>query len=108
MERAGFEIIDVEELRHHYALTLRRWVQALETHREQVVAMVGEATYRVWRLYMGGCAYYFDEGSTNVYQVLTGSAHQPSATPLRRDDLYKKDCLGKTCECEESGRSLSD
>lgn len=103
MEQAGFEIIDVEGLRYHYALTLHHWVQALQTHREQAVAIVGEATYRVWRLYMAGCAYYFNEGSINVYQVLTGSAHQPLATPLRRDDLYKKDCLGKTCKCGESG-----
>ncbi len=90
MEQAGFEIIDLEGLRRHYALTLRHWVQALEAHSEQAVAMVGEATYRIWRLYMAGCAYYFDEGSTNVYQVLAGSAHQPLATPLRRDDLYKE------------------
>ncbi len=102
MEQAGFEIIDVEGLRHHYALTLRHWVEALERHREHAVAMVGEATYRVWRLYMTGCAYYFDEGSINVYQVLVGSAHQPLATPLRRDDLYEKDWAGKECKCGEN------
>jgi cyclopropane-fatty-acyl-phospholipid synthase len=55
--------------------------------REQPVAIVGEATYRVWRLYMTGSAYYFDEGSLNVYQILASSAHQPLAIPLRRDDL---------------------
>ncbi len=99
MEQAGFEIIDVEGLRHHYALTLRHWVQALESNKQQAVAMVGEATYRVWRLYMAGCAYFFDEGSTNVYQVLTAPAHQSLTTPLRRDDLYEKDCVGKTCGC---------
>ncbi len=91
MEQAGFEIIDVESLRRHYALTLRHWVRVLEAHKQQAVAMVGEATYRLWRLYMAGCAYYFDEGSTNVYQVLAAPAHQPLATPLRRDDLYKQD-----------------
>jgi len=102
MEQAGFEIIDVEGLRRHYALTLRHWVQALEACKQQAVAMVGEATYRVWRLYMTGCAYYFDEGSTNVYQVLTAPVHQPLATPLRRDDLYKQNCAGKACKCGES------
>ncbi len=108
MEQAGFEIIDVEGLRRHYALTLRHWVEALEKYREQAVAMVGEATYRIWRLYMAGCAYYFEEGSTNVYQVLAGSAHQPLATPLRRDDLYKKGCVKKTCECDDSKEKSSD
>jgi len=99
MEQAGFEIIDVEGLRRHYALTLRHWVAALEKHRQQAVALVGEAAYRVWRLYMAGCTYYFDEGSINVYQVLAGSAYQPLATPLRRDDLYEKESEGKGCEC---------
>jgi len=102
MEQAGFEIIDVEGLRRHYAMTLRQWVKALETHREQAVAIVGEATYRVWRLYMAGCAYYFDEGSINVYQVLANPARHSLVTPLRRDDIYKKECRGKTCECGES------
>lgn len=90
MEQAGFEIIDVEGLRRHYALTLRRWGQALEAQREQAVALVGEATYRVWRLYMAGCAFYFDEGSTNVYQVLVGHSYHPLTIPLRRKDLYEK------------------
>ncbi len=70
-----------------YALTLRRWLRALEANREQAVNSVGDAAYRVWRLYMAGCAYYFDEGSINVYQVLAGHAHQPLTIPLRRDDI---------------------
>ncbi|ALP54853.1 hypothetical protein Tel_11810 [Candidatus Tenderia electrophaga] len=90
MEQAGFEIIDVEGLRRHYVLTLRQWIKALEVNREQVVELVGDTTYRVWRLYMAGSAWYFDEGSTNVYQVLAGHARQSLATPLRRDDLYEK------------------
>ncbi len=83
------EILDVEGLRRHYALTLRRWVQALQAHRTHAVKTVSEATYRLWRLYMAGSAYYFDRGSVNVYQVLAGQAYQPLATPLRRDDLYR-------------------
>ncbi len=92
MEKAGFEVIDVEGLRRHYALTLRVWVQSLEANREQAVAMVGEASYRVWRLYMSGSAYYFDEGSVNVFQVLVGHDREPLAIALRRDELYAKGC----------------
>jgi len=92
MEKAGFEIIDVEGLRRHYALTLRSWVRALEANREQAVAMVGEASYRVWRLYMSGSAYYFDEGSVNVYQVLVGHDREPLSIGLRRDEMYAKGC----------------
>ncbi len=88
MERAGFELIDSEGLRPHYALTLRRWVAALESRREEEVALVGEPTYRLWRLYMAGSAHYFEQGDLGVYQVLAGIARQPLATPLRRNDLY--------------------
>jgi len=90
MEQAGFEIIDVEGLRRHYNLTLRCWIQALEAHHDRVVDMVGEATYRVWRLYMAGTAYYFDEGSMGLYQVLAGHDRQMQPVPLRRDDLYSR------------------
>lgn len=88
MEQAGFEIIDVEALRRHYNLTLRHWIHALEAHHDKIVDMVGEATFRVWRLYMAGTAFYFDEGSMGLYQVLVGHNRQPQQVPLRRDDLY--------------------
>ncbi|MFV2060088.1 MAG: class I SAM-dependent methyltransferase [Gammaproteobacteria bacterium] len=96
MENAGFEIIDVESLRRHYALTLRRWIKALEENKNKAIAIVGEATYRVWRLYMSGSAYYFDAGSINVYQVLAGHDREPLTVGLRRDELYEKGC-----ECEK-------
>lgn len=89
MERAGFEPLDVECLRRHYVLTLRHWVQALEAGRHEAIACSGEVTYRLWRLYMAGCAYYFDEGSIGLHQVLVGQKHQQQPVPLRRDDLYQ-------------------
>ncbi|GMQ75183.1 MAG: C17 cyclopropane fatty acid synthase CfaB [Gammaproteobacteria bacterium] len=92
MENTGFEIIDVEGLRRHYALTLRCWVKALEANRARAVDVVGEASYRVWRLYMAGSAYYFDEGSINVFQVLTGHDREPLTVGLRRDEMYEKGC----------------
>ncbi len=92
MEDAGFEIIDVEGLRSHYALTLRRWVEALELNKDKAIKLVGEATYRVWRLYMAGSAYYFDEGSINIFQILAGHELEPLAVGLRRDELYAKGC----------------
>ena len=89
MEHAGFEPLDVECLRRHYALTLRHWVQALETGCNKAIACSNEVTYRLWRLYMAGCAYYFDEGSIGLHQVLAGQKHQLQPVPLRRDDLYR-------------------
>jgi cyclopropane-fatty-acyl-phospholipid synthase len=91
MEQAGFEVLDVESLRRHYAMTLRRWVEALEQNREAAITESSEATYRLWRLYMAGSAYYFDDGSLNIYQLLTGHMYsEKMELPLRRDDLYRQ------------------
>ena len=89
MERAGFEIHDVEGLRPHYALTLRHWVRRLEANREAALHDVDEATYRVWRLYMAACALDFESGGMGIYQIL---ASKPNGgewpVPLSRGDLY--------------------
>ena len=89
MEEADFEIFDVEGLRPHYALTLRHWVNRLEDHAEEAVRLVGERTYRIWRLYMTGCAMQFEQGATGIYQMLAVRKESglPSL-PLTRRDLY--------------------
>jgi cyclopropane-fatty-acyl-phospholipid synthase len=90
MERAGFEIHDVEGLRPHYALTLRHWVQRLEERRDEAIAMVGAATYRIWRLYMAACAVEFEAGSTGIYQILASKREQGLwPVPLTRADIYR-------------------
>jgi len=88
MERAGFEIQDVEALRRHYALTLRHWVRRLENQRDAALREVGEQTYRVWRLYMAACAREFEAGGTGVYQILASRRGAESPLPLTRADLY--------------------
>ncbi len=88
MEDAGFETLDVESLRRHYALTLRKWVAKLEKYRQQAIGHSSEVTYRLWRLYMAGCAYYFEEGSIGLHQVLAAQRHEPQVVPLSRDDIY--------------------
>ncbi len=97
MERAGFEIHDVEGLRPHYALTLRHWVARLEDRREEALQYVDEATYRVWRLYMTACALAFEEGGTGVYQILAskrdgGARRGAWPVPLTRRHLYAVRC----------------
>ena len=89
MERQGFEILDLESLRPHYPLTLRHWSRALCARRDAVIAVSSEVTYRLWRLYMAGSAYFFEQGSIGVYQILAGRAHGRPSVPLRRDDLYR-------------------
>ncbi len=70
MERAGFEVRDVESLREHYSATLHCWVSNLEEHWDEAVALVGVARARVWWLYMTASANGFDDGGISVHQVL--------------------------------------
>ena len=90
MEKEGFEILDEEALRPHYVLTLRNWVRALEKNRMKAIAIAGERNYKLWRLYMAGSAYYFNQGSTGIYQILAGINRHPWVLPLRRSGLYTK------------------
>jgi cyclopropane-fatty-acyl-phospholipid synthase len=89
MERAGFEIADVEALRPHYAMTLRHWVARLEGSHAHALEFVAEATYRVWRLYMAACALEFEGGGVGIYQVLAAKrAAGKLPLPLTRRHLY--------------------
>ena len=91
MERAGFEIHDVEGLRPHYALTLRHWVERLEARREEALEEVGEVTYRIWRLYMAACALEFEAGGTGIYQIVASKRDRGTwPVPLTRRDLYRE------------------
>lgn len=69
-EAAGFEIRDVENLREHYAMTLRHWVRRLEARHEEALKYVSEEVYRIWRLYMAGSAHGFKNGQLAIYQTL--------------------------------------
>jgi cyclopropane-fatty-acyl-phospholipid synthase len=88
MEEAGFEILDVESLRPHYALTLGHWLRGLESAHAEIARTVSAATERTWRLYLAGSAHYFRQGSLNVYQILAGHCYADQPVPLRREDLY--------------------
>ncbi|MFK0217614.1 class I SAM-dependent methyltransferase [Streptomyces vinaceus] len=70
LERAGFEVRDVEALREHYALTLRAWVARLEDSWEEAVRLTSPGRARVWRLYMAASALGFEHGRLGVNQVL--------------------------------------
>jgi cyclopropane-fatty-acyl-phospholipid synthase len=89
-ESAGFEIRDVENLREHYALTLRHWLRRLEAHYGEALSFVDEATYRVWRLYLAGSAHGFRCAHIAVYQTLLAKLDSSGQTnlPLTRDDWY--------------------
>ncbi|MEU6893456.1 cyclopropane-fatty-acyl-phospholipid synthase family protein [Streptomyces sp. NPDC046557] len=70
LERAGFEVRDVEALREHYALTLRAWVGRLERHWDEAVRLTSPGRARVWLLYMAASALGFEHNRLGVNQVL--------------------------------------
>jgi cyclopropane-fatty-acyl-phospholipid synthase len=70
LQGAGFEVRNDENLREHYALTLRAWLANLEANWDDAVALVGEGRALVWRLYVAGCIVGFEDRRTELHQVL--------------------------------------
>ncbi|MFE1906413.1 class I SAM-dependent methyltransferase [Streptomyces gardneri] len=70
LEDAGFEVRDVEAIREHYALTLRRWVANLERDWTRAVRLTSPGRARIWRLYMAASAVSFERNRIGVNQFL--------------------------------------
>ncbi|MFJ8489277.1 class I SAM-dependent methyltransferase [Streptomyces sp. NPDC094038] len=85
LERAGFEVRDVESIREHYARTLRRWVANLEAEWPRAMRLTGPGRARVWRLYMAASALAFEHNRIGVNQVLAVRTPDSGASglPLR-------------------------
>ncbi|WP_024694444.1 C17 cyclopropane fatty acid synthase CfaB [Pseudomonas syringae] len=91
ISEAGLEVVDVESLRAHYAMTLEHWSARLESRLGEAAAMVPEHTLRIWRLYLAGCAYGFARGWINLHQILAVKPFADGGTglPLTREDVYR-------------------
>jgi len=89
MQDLGLEVRHAENLREHYALTLKGWCENLVTNWDESVREVGEGTAKVWGLYMAGSRLSFERNEIQLHQVLAvkpdadGNAH----FPLRPDWL---------------------
>lgn len=79
MQQGGLEVHDVENLRRHYARTLKLWSQRFETHWDELRREVGEQRFRIWRVYLAACAYAFDIDNIAIFQVVAGKAGMQSA-----------------------------
>ncbi|MGE3805186.1 MAG: class I SAM-dependent methyltransferase [Gemmataceae bacterium] len=90
-ELAGFEIRDVENMREHYALTIRHWIKRLEERHDEIVKITDEVTYRIFRIYLAGSHEGMRLGNYQLNQVLFSKpAEEGNAQlPLTRDDWYK-------------------
>jgi cyclopropane-fatty-acyl-phospholipid synthase len=67
---AGLEILDMEDLRPLYPLTLLHWARRLKAQREKAITATGAHKYRIWRMFMPTKAYAFDHGWLSVCQTL--------------------------------------
>ena len=83
--RVGFELTDVQSLRPHYALTLKAWVERLETSYDRARELVDEEVYRTWRIYMAASRRGFEDGTLDVAELLLArpDVHSPAHLPLR-------------------------
>ncbi len=97
MERCGLEVLDVENLRRHYAPTLDAWAERFERRWDEIHALdpvrFDERFRRVWRSYLIGCAEMFRSsvGYTHLFQVLFSKGNVTTASyPMGREHVYER------------------
>jgi cyclopropane-fatty-acyl-phospholipid synthase len=88
MSAAGLEVADVESLRRHYARTCHEWAGRLERNRGDAVRIAGGKRFRIWQIYLAGCAYGFANDWMNLYQVLACRSAGRNPLPLTREYVY--------------------
>jgi cyclopropane-fatty-acyl-phospholipid synthase len=97
MERAGLEVVDIENLRRHYALTLDAWAERFDANWEKIRALdpkkFDERFRRVWRVYLYGCAEMFraPRGYTHLFQIVFSRGNITQRNyPMSRGFLYEQ------------------
>ena len=100
MERAGLEVIDIENLRRHYALTLDAWAERFDRNWERIRELdprrFSERFRRVWRVYLYGCAEMFRSpiGVTHLFQIVFAKGNvSRERYPMSRAFLYEADTV---------------
>ena len=83
----NLSVLDVENLRLHYAQTLRDWLARYEAASERVRVMFDEKFVRMWRLYLAGSVAAFTTGTLQLFQVLFAPG-ESNDVPLTRAHLY--------------------
>jgi cyclopropane-fatty-acyl-phospholipid synthase len=96
MERSGLEVVDIENLRRHYALTLDVWAQRFESRWQDIQALdpkrFDERFHRIWRTYLMGCAEMFRSptGYTHLFQIVFSKGNVSRDNyPMSRSHLYE-------------------
>ena len=83
-----FSVLDVENLRLHYAETLRHWLQRYEQSADSVRREFGQQFERTWRLYLCGSLAAFESGGLQLFQVLFARGHN-NQIPWTRSHVYR-------------------
>jgi cyclopropane-fatty-acyl-phospholipid synthase len=81
-------ILDVENLRHHYARTSQLWLERFENSSNEVCAMFDEEFVRTWRLYLAGTVAGFRVGTLQLFQIVF-ARDRSAQLPLTRARLYR-------------------
>ena len=89
LEPAGFSVLDVENLRLHYARTLEHWLARYEANIDEVRGMFDENFERAWRLYLAGSIAAFEMGALQLFQVSFARGNQ-NQIPWTREYLYQQ------------------
>jgi len=91
LQQGGLEAVDVESLRRHYARTLDIWAENFEARAEQAKQMVDDEKFRIWRVYLAGCAYAFENDEISIYQIVCRKAGRSAQTlPWSREYMYRQ------------------
>lgn len=85
-----FSVLDVENIRLHYAKTLAHWLERFEANAEKIAAMTSPAFVRAWRLYLAGSMAAFTAGDLQLYQVVFAPG-DCNEVPWTRWHLYHDD-----------------
>jgi cyclopropane-fatty-acyl-phospholipid synthase len=90
MQEGGLEVRDVENLRRHYARTCALWTENFERNAEHIRQTADPKTFRIWHVYLAGCAYAFAHDWISLYQIVCGKAGQdPAQMPWSRRYMYQ-------------------
>jgi cyclopropane-fatty-acyl-phospholipid synthase len=89
MQQGGLEVRDVENLRRHYARTCATWAENFENNADRIRTLTDPKRFRIWHVYLAGCAYAFAHDWISLYQVVCGKAgEEPSQIPWSRRYMY--------------------
>ena len=101
---------DIENLRLHYAYTLRHWLRRATDARAEIEAMYDERFFRMWEFYLAGGIVMFENGAACNYQVQY--IRERTALPITRDYMLETERryreLGESAPAKQPSRRRSE